>query len=962
MIKFMKFISQLLWIVIISKISYGRYIEERNYHHLSPPQLPYMNAHSATANGYYNYPYGVVEPPYYPHHQANLFSPPGSYFDQRRGAFRPFPGGGAPILIDYHNRCSENYLGLRAHPTQHQYYYLCNPDCIIFGKCQHLQIFNRTSSQCVHSMLNDITNCSSMGIFPVYSDCHLYYKCNQQLQAHIYSCPSQTIFSPYSKQCIAGNSCSPTQISTNSSLFLMENCEKNFPSCAQNGLFRSTSDCSLYYKCEMQNNGIFLQTRFKCPSDMFYDLQRYQCDIKENVACDCLPTVVDLVYPNPNYYQFPVIMKFHQDISGEKMNNCSKAEDKGSGNEKLITGTTTTTESTAFTTSSDLRTLTDLATQSDETLLTTTTTISPNSLLDDFKIIINNNDEETNSKEEFLNFNPNTEVFFKETLFTDTSTIVANTDFTTDLPDEGSTTTTTGNTETNNFSFDSLALKGDLIETTQGPELRTEKHNTDENIDNSTENPIEQPFIEIFTTTNEGITDSVSEESLNEITNIVNSDNKTDFTQHISTTITQTNQLHNKTESISNIKHKPQIILKSTTTSPLSPLTVNPNDFNSIDYDIIGDEKAVLDDELVIEDLSEFIKQSSNRNVISEQEGSGEEEEEDDKLGILNGMQLANENLKGSDVKNQEKTKSSAISLENASIEIADLLPNYGKINDCEKFGDYRKPFKECTTEQFLNEKSTENVENILTSSLKYLPDNEFIEGKVILYDDMIRNTSDILKDEEIEIEFLPVSDKNNAHNNNNVSKANSSQSKNNLKSEIIDFQYDSFTTDYPDIGHTSTQPTSKLTLFQNITKQNNSNEIILNYFLKNNNNNCNIKMYLTYPYKHHSTHLQKKDTEPVIFTNFSITVTEAGNGSKLNATIPRLEIQIEDPLDVHFLINPYGCTHNHHEPRNDILVHGNVMSTESFSISETTSNSHAVFIKWYANSSNKTLALETAN
>lgn len=63
-----KFFVQLLFMLIISNLSNGRYIEESNDYHLSlPPQLPHTQG--AMANSYYNYPYSVAARPYYyPHH------------------------------------------------------------------------------------------------------------------------------------------------------------------------------------------------------------------------------------------------------------------------------------------------------------------------------------------------------------------------------------------------------------------------------------------------------------------------------------------------------------------------------------------------------------------------------------------------------------------------------------------------------------------------------------------------------------------------------------------------------------------------------------------------------------------------------------------------------------------------------------------------------------------------------
>lgn len=95
--------------------------------------------------------------------------PVGTFFDSKRGILRSFPGGGVPVLVDHvgvqkiistntiicicqyvfniftsflqqHKRCSSNFIGIKPHPNQRQYYYVCKPDCVIFGKCQSLQV------------------------------------------------------------------------------------------------------------------------------------------------------------------------------------------------------------------------------------------------------------------------------------------------------------------------------------------------------------------------------------------------------------------------------------------------------------------------------------------------------------------------------------------------------------------------------------------------------------------------------------------------------------------------------------------------------------------------------------------------------------------------------------------------------------------------------------------------------
>ncbi|XP_037812208.1 uncharacterized protein LOC119603973 [Lucilia sericata] len=325
----------------------SRHLVSPNYHSLQQPYyLPYNDygytyAAAAAAGPYQPGPYPQ---PYAQH--SPLYSPPGTYFDQRRGILRPFPGGGVPVLVDYHKRCSNQYVGVKAHPEQHQYYYVCKPDCVIFGKCQNLQIFNNSSGQCAQNPPPEyIPTCSGVGRFPLFSDCHLYYKCEEDLQPKIYSCPAYMVFSPASKKCINGNKCTPTQISPHSS-YIPEYCANKFPPCYENGVFRSPSDCSLYYKCDLQKNGVYMQTRLRCPTGNFYDLQKNECLPSEQVPCDCIQ-VAELVYPKANSISYqPAMYPAQYDFdsleenlypveqSAEEMNiNCNINETKSDKSE-----------------------------------------------------------------------------------------------------------------------------------------------------------------------------------------------------------------------------------------------------------------------------------------------------------------------------------------------------------------------------------------------------------------------------------------------------------------------------------------------------------------------------------------------------------------------------------------------------------------------------------------------------
>ncbi|KAM7342778.1 mucin related 2B isoform 2-T2 [Cochliomyia hominivorax] len=273
----------------------------RGLQHQPPYYLPYSD-YGYTYSGPPPYPALYNQHFQQPYHSP-MYSPPGTYYDQRRGILRPFPGGGVPVLVDYHKRCSNHYVGLKAHPDQKEYYYVCKPDCVIFGKCQNLQIFNNATGQCIqHPKPEYVPTCSTAGRFPLFSDCHLYYKCEEDLQPKIYSCPAFMIFSPVSKKCISGNKCVPTKISPHSS-YMPDYCATKFPPCYENGTFRSPSDCSLYYKCDLQKDVVYVQTRFRCPSGQFYDLKKQECLPSQQVSCDCIQ-VAELVYPKNHNIPF----------------------------------------------------------------------------------------------------------------------------------------------------------------------------------------------------------------------------------------------------------------------------------------------------------------------------------------------------------------------------------------------------------------------------------------------------------------------------------------------------------------------------------------------------------------------------------------------------------------------------------------------------------------------------------
>ncbi|XP_054740710.1 mucin-2-like [Anastrepha obliqua] len=253
-------------------------------------QYPYpFQGTPALLGGYYNPQIPqVYQPP----------QPVGTFYDSKRGILRSFPGGGLPVLVDYHKRCSNNFVGIKPHPKQRQYYYVCKRDCVVFGKCQNLQYFDATKNQCTpYPTPNYTPVCTKPGRFPILSDCTIYYRCDENLKPRIHTCPKNTVFSPQKEKCISGAQCYPTEVSPYGS-HIPQDCVNKFPPCLHDGTFRSPTDCSLFYTCTMQMKGIYLQTRFKCPELTFYDRTRGACWPQHEVACDCIQ-LSELVYPRP---------------------------------------------------------------------------------------------------------------------------------------------------------------------------------------------------------------------------------------------------------------------------------------------------------------------------------------------------------------------------------------------------------------------------------------------------------------------------------------------------------------------------------------------------------------------------------------------------------------------------------------------------------------------------------------
>ncbi|XP_017134022.1 mucin-2 isoform X1 [Drosophila elegans] len=278
-----------------------------------PPLLP---------AGYYGQsPYAY--PPYGYGYQAPHFAinPPGTYFDNVYGVYKTYPGGGYPVRFDYNNRCSRNYIGIKPHPDQQQYYYVCKPNCVIFSKCRNLESFNSSSGRCVqhvpqHRPDHMLPQCQKEGRFPHPHDCKVYYRCDKnRTHPWLFACPEGTIFSPVERKCLPGDQCPSTEISESGS-YIPQNCEIKFPECAEEGTFRSPTDCALYYTCRLQESGTYLQTRFKCPGSNSFDLERKLCRPRHEVDClDYVSGPVPVPYHAPQAYYppYPVAPLYEED-------------------------------------------------------------------------------------------------------------------------------------------------------------------------------------------------------------------------------------------------------------------------------------------------------------------------------------------------------------------------------------------------------------------------------------------------------------------------------------------------------------------------------------------------------------------------------------------------------------------------------------------------------------------------
>ncbi|KAH8245136.1 hypothetical protein KR032_005321, partial [Drosophila birchii] len=307
-----------------------------------PPHYPVYSPHSYGYGGYQAHP-----PPH-------GFGPAGNYY----GVFQSFPGGGDPVQFDYNNRCSRNYIGIKPHPDQNQYYYVCQSNCVIFSKCRNHQSFDPTTGRCVQQPQRGPQqapqphrprpSCQKEGRFPHPDDCKVYYRCDKnQTQPWLFACPEGTIFSPLVRKCVPGDQCPSTEISGSGS-YIPQNCELKFPVCTEEGTFRSPTDCALYYTCRQQENGNYLQTRFKCPGSNSFDTERKLCRPRSEVDCYDYPPPLPYY---PYYPPYPAAPLYEEDDYDTGAGAANKEQQEqtalktGTFQENIvILPTTTTTE------------------------------------------------------------------------------------------------------------------------------------------------------------------------------------------------------------------------------------------------------------------------------------------------------------------------------------------------------------------------------------------------------------------------------------------------------------------------------------------------------------------------------------------------------------------------------------------------------------------------------------------
>ncbi|KAL5290168.1 hypothetical protein ACFFRR_009868, partial [Megaselia abdita] len=222
-------------------------------------------------------------------------NPIGAYYDRRCGIYRIFQGGGRAIHVNYDKRCPNNFIGLKVHDEQPQYYYECKKDLVVFGRCPYLHVFDKTSNKCRYQRYVDLdvdivpAKCTKEGKFPVRTNCSLYYICDKngkEFRTKVFRCPGASVYSPDTRRCSSTGTCSPSTVIYDDSINCPEVYELSFPGCSDQGIYRTRTDCSLYYNCSYSIDYGFIETRYMCPTGKAFSIDHQTCLPKSNVLCE----------------------------------------------------------------------------------------------------------------------------------------------------------------------------------------------------------------------------------------------------------------------------------------------------------------------------------------------------------------------------------------------------------------------------------------------------------------------------------------------------------------------------------------------------------------------------------------------------------------------------------------------------------------------------------------------------
>lgn len=184
---------------------------------------------------------------------------------------------------------------MRAHDEQPQYYYECKKDLVVFGRCPYLHVFDKSSNKCRYQRYVDLdvdiipSKCTKEGKFPVRTNCSLYYICNKngkEFKTQVFRCPGSSVYSPDIRRCSIAGACSPSTIVYDDSIKCPEVYELSFPGCSEEGMYRTRSDCSLYYNCSHNNEFGFIETRYKCDEGKAFSIEQMTCLPKKDVKCE----------------------------------------------------------------------------------------------------------------------------------------------------------------------------------------------------------------------------------------------------------------------------------------------------------------------------------------------------------------------------------------------------------------------------------------------------------------------------------------------------------------------------------------------------------------------------------------------------------------------------------------------------------------------------------------------------